>query len=375
MTISGGTPAPTILTLCNSDHGRLLLFLLSLLPHTSTPAYAQLPNTPPPLPSPIDPISRVGFDKSMGILFVILVVVFFALGFLSVYSRQCAERRFRSTHNLTIPIGSSNRRPRGLDPEIIHTFPTFVYSAVKGLKIGRSALECAVCLNEFQDHETLRFIPKCSHVFHPHCIDLWLSSHSTCPVCRAILAPTPGDDASFVAIRIPDSRPESEDQPNRDIVQLEPENAIASRVGDFSPNNRRDTINLLERNQWTNQKGAARSRSTGFGMAGLFPRSHSTGHSLVSGGENRERFTLRLPEEVRKELVKSTLNRTKSCATFRRMSSERSGYRTRSVGSGGGGGNEGWGLTWTPPFISRSRKGWKPAVESSEVAMDERSSD
>ncbi|KAF9608395.1 hypothetical protein IFM89_009761 [Coptis chinensis] len=57
----------------------------------------------------------------------------------------------------------------------------------KGLKIGKGALECAVCLNEFGNDETLRLLLKCDRVFHPECIDAWLASHTTCPVCRANL--------------------------------------------------------------------------------------------------------------------------------------------------------------------------------------------
>ncbi|KAI9106578.1 hypothetical protein K1719_022106 [Acacia pycnantha] len=279
--------------------------LLLLLLHSSFPSFAQ-PTFTPPSSAPPDSLSRIRFDKSMAIALVILVIVFFALGFLSVYSRQCADRRFRGTDD-GFPIGNSERHPRGLDPEIIRTFPTFVYSTVKGLKIGRSTLECAVCLNEFQDHETLRFIPKCSHVFHPACIDLWLSSHSTCPVCRANLIPRP-DEVSFVAIQMPDSPAESDRQQNAgDIIQHD------QQVGEsLSPKNR----DIFRRNS-----------SPRSGSSSLFPRSHSTGHSLVSAAEDQERFTLRLPEEVRKGLLRPA---------FERIRSERSGYRTRSVGSGVG---------------------------------------
>jgi E3 ubiquitin-protein ligase ATL6/9/15/31/42/55 len=38
-------------------------------------------------------------------------------------------------------------------------------------------------------------------------------------------------------------------------------------------------------------------------ISGKFPRSHSTGHSLVQPGEKTERYTLRLPEEVRKQII------------------------------------------------------------------------
>ncbi|RYR12324.1 hypothetical protein HN51_065286 [Arachis hypogaea] len=39
-----------------------------------------------------------------------------------------------------------------------------VYSTVKHLKMDHSAsLQCAVCLSEFKDIDTLRLLPKCSH--------------------------------------------------------------------------------------------------------------------------------------------------------------------------------------------------------------------
>lgn len=76
----------------------------------------------------------------------------------------------------------------GLDPAGIESFPVFLYSAFKGLKEQSTpALECAVCLSEFGDNETLRLLPKCNHVFHPGCIDVWLAYHNTCPLCRANL--------------------------------------------------------------------------------------------------------------------------------------------------------------------------------------------
>jgi hypothetical protein len=72
---------------------------------------------------------------------------------------------------------------------VIETFPTMAYADVREHKTVKGALECAVCLSEFDDDETLRLLPKCSHVFHPDCIDTWLASHVTCPVCRANLVP------------------------------------------------------------------------------------------------------------------------------------------------------------------------------------------
>ncbi|KAK7360585.1 hypothetical protein VNO77_02592 [Canavalia gladiata] len=50
---------------------------------------------------------------------------------------------------------------------------------------------CAVCLGDFEEGEELRTLPKCKHSFHVPCIDKWLYSHSTCPICRLDVTPSP----------------------------------------------------------------------------------------------------------------------------------------------------------------------------------------
>ena len=74
----------------------------------------------------------------------------------------------------------------GLEPAIVEALPSFEYSAEE-MKQG---LECVVCLEEFEEGEKGRTLPKCGHNFHLDCIDMWLHSHSTCPLCRTSV----GDD-------------------------------------------------------------------------------------------------------------------------------------------------------------------------------------
>ncbi|KAK6135008.1 hypothetical protein DH2020_031235 [Rehmannia glutinosa] len=55
----------------------------------------------------------------------------------------------------------------------------------KGEILIDGSCDCSVCLSEFQENESVRLLPKCSHAFHVNCIDTWLRSHKNCPVCRA----------------------------------------------------------------------------------------------------------------------------------------------------------------------------------------------
>ncbi|XVF75358.1 hypothetical protein PTKIN_Ptkin13bG0182000 [Pterospermum kingtungense] len=57
---------------------------------------------------------------------------------------------------------------------------------------------CAVCLSEFEEGEEVRTLPECLHTFHAPCIDMWLYSHTSCPMCRADATPSS---------QVPDRRP------------------------------------------------------------------------------------------------------------------------------------------------------------------------
>ncbi|KAG6620228.1 hypothetical protein I3842_Q075100 [Carya illinoinensis] len=299
-------------------------------------------------------------DKRIARVMVIIVSVIFFLGFFCVYVRQCTNSVIRGRFDLaTLTVGRNalrSRFARGLGADTIKTFPTFLYSTVKGLKIGKGSLECAVCLNEFEDEEILRLLPKCSHAFHADCIDAWLASHSTCPVCRTNLVPEPGEIPSAV-LYIPDPETESGQPEQRSDAE-----ETHARVADSDKSTRDSeaaSVNLANHTLGKNQDRSV----TGSRLADIFQRSHSTGHSLVPPDEKYERFTLRLPDDVRSRLISSTLNRTNSCLPFPRERSSARGYRSAS-GSIGSGRNhlfyerfdrsDRWRFTFTPNFISRT---------------------
>jgi len=44
--------------------------------------------------------------------------------------------------------------------------------------------DCPICLENFQEGDTVRELKACSHVFHKSCVDLWLLRSSECPLCK-----------------------------------------------------------------------------------------------------------------------------------------------------------------------------------------------
>ncbi|KAG7552485.1 Zinc finger RING-type [Arabidopsis thaliana x Arabidopsis arenosa] len=270
----------------------LPLFLFLLLPYVTCQQESGSAN----------PNVQTDFSTE-SIIAIVVLAIFITLSMVSC----CLHCTFyRAETEAAVQEVLHNRARRGLEKEVIESFPTFLYSEVKGLKIGKGGVECAICLSEFEDEESLRWMPPCSHTFHANCIDVWLSSRSTCPVCRANLSLKPGESFPY---------------PNMDV-----ETGNAQR-GIQEPSTE---ISLAD---YT----TPRSRSTGllsnWRMAEIFvPRSHSTGHSLVQLGENLDRFTLQLPEEVQRQLVSLKLIRRSHMALPQAMSS-RQGYRSGSVGS------------------------------------------
>lgn len=132
-------------------------------------------------------------------IIVILAIVFFISGAIQLLVRFLMRKRTSSA------ISQSNRYPdtsesdpyqrqlqqlfnlhdSGLDQSFIDALPVFLYKDIIGLK--QQPFDCAVCLCQFNEQDMLRLLPLCNHAFHTECIDTWLLTNSTCPLCRGNL--------------------------------------------------------------------------------------------------------------------------------------------------------------------------------------------
>ncbi|KAF3333279.1 RING-H2 finger protein ATL39-like protein [Carex littledalei] len=129
--------------------------------------------------------------------FIVILLVFFATVFLTVIIfRLIKEYFFRNRarnveaarwhiHELLFS-GSHN----GLSASAISAIPTYKYQ--RDIKHGSGSsggwAQCAICLNILEEGEMVRKLPECKHLFHVECIDKWLNSHATCPLCRSMIS-------------------------------------------------------------------------------------------------------------------------------------------------------------------------------------------
>lgn len=47
---------------------------------------------------------------------------------------------------------------------------------------------CSICLNEYDEGDSLTLLPICKHVFHDACISVWLARSRRCPLCQRDLS-------------------------------------------------------------------------------------------------------------------------------------------------------------------------------------------
>ncbi|KAL3348704.1 hypothetical protein AABB24_022064 [Solanum stoloniferum] len=81
------------------------------------------------------------------------------------------------------------------DEKLLESLPLFSFRSVTGNLTG---VDCAVCLSKFEPDDQLRLLPLCFHAFHSGCIDAWLVTNQTCPLCRSTVYPTDADVLSKV---------------------------------------------------------------------------------------------------------------------------------------------------------------------------------
>ncbi|XP_018484079.1 E3 ubiquitin-protein ligase ATL41-like [Raphanus sativus] len=136
-----------------------------------------------PDPSHYDPTSMIMLAAVISSSAVIFIIFAFY-----IYARFVLHRRREASfRGLPVVLHHPFQTPkRGLHATVIASLPSFTVGAISDVA---AATECAVCLSVFEEQDTARELPNCRHVFHVDCVDTWLTTCSTCPVCRSEVQP------------------------------------------------------------------------------------------------------------------------------------------------------------------------------------------
>ncbi|KAL8193516.1 hypothetical protein R6Q57_026651 [Mikania cordata] len=187
------------------------------------------------------PSSSSGNKINPAIIFVIVIlaVLFFVSGLLHLLVRLLTKHHSSSNptqSNRYLTGSTSDTLQRqlqqlfhlhdsGLDQAFIDSLPVFMYKEIVGAK---DSFDCAVCLSEFVESDELRLLPTCSHAFHMNCIDTWLQSNSTCPLCRDTLF-NPGISLDNPIFEFDDMREADENEFVAGQKMIEHEQIIAEK--------------------------------------------------------------------------------------------------------------------------------------------------
>ncbi|TVU08711.1 hypothetical protein EJB05_42123, partial [Eragrostis curvula] len=141
-----------------------------------------------------------------GIAVFVAIVFYVVLHYSRSFNTIFITRRHGAGANANVAAGAGDDvvlpgpvPALGLRPDDVAVLPTFTYRAVVSPGRGRGKAKapergassspspadcCAVCLDDLRDGALVRMLASCKHYFHAECVDVWLLSHATCPVCR-----------------------------------------------------------------------------------------------------------------------------------------------------------------------------------------------
>lgn len=114
------------------------------------------------------------------ILFCIIIIITFVF---FLYARCIAQSRANASSSGVSRTSSTmllSQPQRGLDAATINSIPITVHRSMENIE----TLECSICLGVFDDGVKVKVLPRCCHRYHCECVDKWLVTHSSCPICR-----------------------------------------------------------------------------------------------------------------------------------------------------------------------------------------------
>jgi len=96
--------------------------------------------------------------------------------YLSLLDRDFNE----NDYDILSALDNDVQQNRGLTEEQINRMPVYT---VQDDPAKKPTQKCSICLEQFESGNRIRTI-ECLHSYHADCIDRWLATKATCPVCN-----------------------------------------------------------------------------------------------------------------------------------------------------------------------------------------------
>ncbi|KAF0893982.1 hypothetical protein E2562_033397 [Oryza meyeriana var. granulata] len=198
-----------------------------------------LSSPPPPSADPITGSSDPASSFLPSLLIIAALLAFVLLASVSIHlllrllsrSSPPLPRTRREAHAVEA-VDASSVRPAAGAPEgkkelgcdekqrLIESLPLFTMASSLAA-LPKSSPDCAVCLSPFTLDAELRLLPACRHAFHASCVDAWLRTTPSCPLCRATVSlPHPSISAILAAEQPPPPEPRSRDRSRSFRVEM-----------------------------------------------------------------------------------------------------------------------------------------------------------
>ncbi|KAJ4964718.1 hypothetical protein NE237_016567 [Protea cynaroides] len=163
------------------------------------------------------------FIFSIPILFTFVLLFLFYFFYLRRRRVDWTSLRMRTANANMEPI--SRPSELGLVKEFREMLPIIVFKESFSVK----DTQCSVCLGDYVAEDKLQQIPACGHTFHMGCIDHWLATHTTCPLCRFSLVPSPNTATNHFEDRVEALADEA--QSNQDFSGVSYEGRTSAQTG------------------------------------------------------------------------------------------------------------------------------------------------
>uniref|UniRef100_A0A1A9ZQN6 RING-type domain-containing protein n=1 Tax=Glossina pallidipes TaxID=7398 RepID=A0A1A9ZQN6_GLOPL len=157
---------------------RITRFWPATHPHNTTRHVLSPPTLGPHQPAPLQ-------IQATGVISPGFLLNFLAMFPLSSYNQhELNSTDTNETENYEALLSLAERlgeaKPRGLARNEIDMLPSYKFNPE--IHTGDQT-SCVVCMCDFELRQVLRVLP-CTHEFHAKCVDKWLKSNRTCPICR-----------------------------------------------------------------------------------------------------------------------------------------------------------------------------------------------